>query len=128
MRPLLHPPIEAVTVEGILHALAEPDRVAIYAQIAGSGCAQICADFLHMTEREIPKSTLSQHFKVLREAGLIRSVRQGVEMKNTTRCAELQQRFPGLVVSILQAHKIQLGQASRPARRRKAAARLAPAK
>jgi DNA-binding transcriptional ArsR family regulator len=127
MRPLLHPPVEAVTVEGILHALADPVRVAIYARIAGSGCAQICADFLHMTERDIPKSTLSQHFKVLREAGLIRSVRQGVEMKNTTRCAELEQRFPGLVPSILQAHRIQLGQNGRPAFRRRGARRLAPA-
>jgi len=128
MRPLLHPPIEAVTVEGILHALAEPARVAIYAQIAGSGCAQICSDFLHMTERDIPKSTLSQHFKVLREAGLIRSVRQGVEMKNTTRCAELEQRFPGLMMSILRAHKLQLGQGGRPAPGRKAARRAALAR
>jgi DNA-binding transcriptional ArsR family regulator len=128
MRPLLHPPIEAVTVEGILHALAEPVRVAIYAQIAGSGCAQICSDFMHMPEREVPKSTLSQHFKVLREAGLIRSVRQGVEMKNTTRCAELEQRFPGLVPSILKAHKTQLGSSSRPAARRRVSGRSAAAK
>jgi DNA-binding transcriptional ArsR family regulator len=34
----------------------------------------------------IPKSSLSQHFKALREAGLIRSERHGVEMRNTSRC------------------------------------------
>ena len=55
-------------------------------------------------ERVIPKSSLSQHFKVLREAGLIRSERHGVEMRNYSRCAEIDQRFPGLLVSILTAY------------------------
>jgi len=35
MRPLFHPSIEDVTVEGILHALSDPVRVAIFADIAG---------------------------------------------------------------------------------------------
>jgi DNA-binding transcriptional ArsR family regulator len=52
----------------------------------------------------IPKSSLSQHFKVLREAGLIRSERQGVEMHNTSRCTEVEGRFPGLVAAIINAH------------------------
>jgi len=42
MRPLIHPPIEDVTVEGILHALSDPVRVAIYAQLAGADCAAMC--------------------------------------------------------------------------------------
>ena len=33
MRPLFHPSIEEITVEGILHALSDPVRVAIYADI-----------------------------------------------------------------------------------------------
>jgi hypothetical protein len=33
MKPLFHPSIENVTVEGILHALSDPVRVAIYADI-----------------------------------------------------------------------------------------------
>ena len=40
-----------------------------------------------MSERTIPKSTLSQHFKALRDAGLIRGERRGIEMHNTSRCA-----------------------------------------
>lgn len=55
-------------------------------------------------DRVIPKSSLSNHFKVLRESGLIRSERQGVEMRNQTRCAELDERFPGLIGSILVAY------------------------
>jgi hypothetical protein len=50
MRPLFHPSIEDVTVEGILHALSDPVRVAIYAQIVGSECPRICSNFLQMSE------------------------------------------------------------------------------
>jgi DNA-binding transcriptional ArsR family regulator len=69
MRPLLHPAIDDITVEGILHALSDPVRVAIYADIVGSACSQICSHFSTVSDRTIPKSTLSQHFKALREAG-----------------------------------------------------------
>jgi len=107
MRPLLHPSIDDVTVEGILHALSDPVRVAIFAQIVGSDCSRICSNFLKVSEKIIPKSTLSQHFKALREAGLIRGERQGVEMHNTPRCAEIEKRFPGLIAAIVNAHNVQ---------------------
>src|SRR5271168_882401 len=107
MRPLFHPSIDDVTVEAILHALSDPVRVAIFADIAGSGCAQNCSNFVNVGEKPIPKSTLSQHFKALREAGLIRGERQGVEMQNTSRCAEIDKRFPGLIAAIVNAHYIQ---------------------
>jgi DNA-binding transcriptional ArsR family regulator len=108
MRPLFHPSIEDVTVEAILHALSDPVRVAIFAQIVGSDCSRTCSNFLNISEKTIPKSTLSQHFKALREAGLIRGERQGVEMHNTPRCAEIENRFPGLIAAIVNAHKVQL--------------------
>jgi len=120
MRPLVHPAIEDITVEGILHALSDPARVAIYAQIAGSDCSRTCSNFLQLSERAIPKSTLSQHFKALREAGLIRSERRGVEMHNTSRCEELQKRFPGLIAAIIGAHIIQSDAKSKPSLRRPA--------
>jgi DNA-binding transcriptional ArsR family regulator len=113
MRPLFHPSIEDVTVEGILHALSDPVRVAIFADIASSGCSQNCSTFLNVSEKTIPKSTLSQHFKALREAGLIRGERQGVEMQNTSRCVEIDQRFPGLIPAIVNAHNIQSREQSR---------------
>ena len=121
MRPLFHPSIEDVTVEGILHALSDPVRVAIFSQIVASGCPQNCSDFLTISEKAIPKSTLSQHFKALRDAGLIRGERVGVEMRNTSRCAEIDQRFPGLIRAIVKAHKVQLEKKARAGkvRRRK---------
>jgi DNA-binding transcriptional ArsR family regulator len=108
--------MEDVTVEAILHALSDPARVAIFADIAAASCPQNCSTFLKISEKSIPKSTLSLHFKTLREAGLIRSERQGVEMRNTSRCAELQKRFPGLILSIVNAHKVQSEQAGRAAK------------
>lgn len=127
MRPLLHPSIENITVEGILHALSDPVRVAIYADVVSSGCSQNCSAFLAVIDKPIPKSTLSQHFKALREAGLIRGERRGVEMHNISRCAEIEARFPGLVPSILHAHAIQV---SEKARSKKSASRkhASPAK
>jgi DNA-binding transcriptional ArsR family regulator len=117
MRPLVHPSIENVTVEGILYALSDPLRVAIYADIVGQDCPQNCSTFLMVRDQLIPKSTLSQHFKILRENGLIRSERHGVEIRNSSRCNEIERRFPGLIRAIVNAHMIELeeSQAKKPA-------------
>jgi DNA-binding transcriptional ArsR family regulator len=115
MRPLFHPAISDVSVEGVLHALSDPVRVAIYADIVGSECSQSCSSFLRVSEKPIPKSTLSQHFKILREAGLIHSERCGVELQNSSRCAEIEKRFPGLIRAILNAHNLQLEEKTRAA-------------
>jgi DNA-binding transcriptional ArsR family regulator len=113
MRPLYHPSVEDITVEAILHALSDPVRVAIFAQIAGSDCSRNCSNFLNVSDKAIPKSTLSLHFKALREAGLIRGERRGVEMHNTSRCSEIDKRFPGLIAAIVNAHKVQSEQKPR---------------
>jgi DNA-binding transcriptional ArsR family regulator len=107
VRPLFHPSLEDITVEGILHALSDPVRVAIYADIVAQECSQNCSMFLNISDKAIPKSTLSQHFRALREAGLIRGERRGIEMHNTSRCAEVEERFPGLLRAIVNAHSIQ---------------------
>ena len=107
VRPLFHPSLEDITVEGILHALSEPVRVAIFADIVAQECSHNCSMFLSVSDKAIPKSTLSQHFRALRDAGLIRGERRGVEMYNTSRCAEIEERFPGLLLAIVNAHTIQ---------------------
>ena len=104
VRPLHHPAARDVTVEGILHALSDPVRLQIFAGIQAASCPQICSQFLVVAKKELPKSTLSQHFKILREAGLIRSERKGVEMHNTTRCDELEERFGPMIEAILSAY------------------------
>jgi DNA-binding transcriptional ArsR family regulator len=104
MRPLFHPAIEDIRPEAILYALSDPERVAIFAQIAGAGSSGNCSALSSLGERVIPKSSLSQHVKVLREAGLIRCERHGVEMSNHSRCSEVDDRFPGLIAAVLTAY------------------------
>jgi DNA-binding transcriptional ArsR family regulator len=106
MRPLHHPAAGDVTVEGILYALSDPVRARIFATIAGSPTPFTCSNFRQLHDRTLPKSTLSQHFKILRETGLIRSERKGVEMHNTARCTELAKRFGRLIESILAAYAL----------------------
>jgi hypothetical protein len=48
---------------------------------------------------------LSQQFKILREAGLIRSERKGVELHNRTRCAEIEDKFGPMINAIIEAYK-----------------------
>jgi DNA-binding transcriptional ArsR family regulator len=73
----------------------------IYAEMATSECPLNCSNFRQVDNRTLPTATLSQHFKILREAGLIRSERKGVEMDNTTRCAELKEHFGDMLTAIL---------------------------
>jgi len=79
----------------------------MYADIVAQECSHNCSMFLTVSGKAIPKSTLSQHFRALREAGLIHGERRGVEMHNTSRCAEIEKRFPGLIRAIVNAHAIQ---------------------
>jgi DNA-binding transcriptional ArsR family regulator len=104
MRSLFHPAIEDVRPEAILHALADPDRASIFARITRDGCVEACSAVSAVGDRVIPKSSLSSHFKVLREAGLVRSERRGVEMRNHSRVAEVEARFPGLLSAIMNAY------------------------
>ena len=118
MKPLIHPAAGDITVEGILHALCDPVRAELFARLACAEMPQTCSGVLGECGASVPKSTLSQHFKVLRDAGLIRSERKGVEMLNTSRIEEVEKRFPGLLPAILAAHKAQARGAAARARRR----------
>ncbi len=99
-RPFVHPSAEDISLEGVLYALADPHRLAIIRLLAG------CSGNLNCTAAapcDMPKSTLSHHFKLLREAGLIRSERNGTQVINTVRRDDLEKRFPGLLATILKS-------------------------
>lgn len=104
MRPLYHPAIKDITVQSILHALSDPVRVHIYMDLARSECTKNCTTFHSINDMQLPKSTLSQHFKILREAGLIFSERKGVEMHNRTRCDELRPIYGNMIKGIIEAY------------------------
>lgn len=81
---------------GVLYALSDPMRLAIVRSIAANG-EQPCGTF----NLPLAKSTLSHHFKVLRENGVIRMKPQGKQIINSLRQDELDRRFPGLLDAIL---------------------------
>jgi DNA-binding transcriptional ArsR family regulator len=114
MRPIFHPAIEDVSPEAILHALSDPNRAAILVNIMQEGGGKPCSSVASLGDRVIPKSSLSSHFKILREAGLIRSERHGVEIRNHLRLAEVNLRFPGLVGAIIDAYASKPGRDSNP--------------
>lgn len=108
MKPLIHPAIENVPVEAILYALADPVRAALFGEIMAAACSKNCITLASVVQKPIPKSTLSQHMRILREAGLIRSERHGTEIRNTNRCEEMEARYPGLLTAIMSAHAMQI--------------------
>ena len=109
MKPLVHPAIEDVPIETILHALSDPVRTALFFQIFHQECPSNCTRLVSVLDQAIPKSTLSGHMRILREAGLVRGERHGVEMRNSSRYDEVEARYPGLLLAIGNAHAIGLG-------------------
>src|ERR1700761_5693382 len=109
MRPLMHPPAEEMTVEGILYALSDPVRVRIFTDLMSSACAKNCTALASLNATPLPKSTLSQHFKILREAGLIRSERKGVELQNSSRWEEYGKKFGPMITGIITAYAAEIG-------------------
>jgi DNA-binding transcriptional ArsR family regulator len=98
MRTILHPPIEQIALSQVLYALSDPVRLDVVRQLACDGEATCNA--LHCGR---PKSSMSHHFRVLREAGLIRTRTDGPAHMNVLRRDELEQRFPGLLTAVLAA-------------------------
>ncbi|HXL64401.1 MAG TPA: helix-turn-helix domain-containing protein [Xanthobacteraceae bacterium] len=112
-RPLTHPHMDDVTVAGILHALSDPVRIGIVNKLLKAPAGMNCTETTLKLKLAMPKSTCSQHYRILREAGLIVSERRGVDLSSRVRAAELDARFPGLLASILKSYK---KETSRPAR------------
>lgn len=98
MRELPHPPRECLELTQVLHALADPIRLCIVRQLA-RGDDLPCGTFCEWA----PKSTMSHHFKVLRQAGIIRQRNEGTSCFNRLREADLNARFPGLLRAVLEA-------------------------
>lgn len=95
---LLHPRRDEIQLAGVLHALSDPMRLRIVAALA-SGGEHACNSF----DLPVVKSTCTHHFRVLREAGVIRQRLEGTTRLNSLRSADLEERFPGLVDAVLHA-------------------------
>jgi DNA-binding transcriptional ArsR family regulator len=96
---IAHPTREEIELGEVLHALSDPVRLSIVSALAASGDEPSCGSF----DVPVSKSTCTHHFRVLREAGVIRQRQQGTARLNTLRTQDLDARFPGLLGTILDA-------------------------
>ena len=95
---LAGPATRDIEIAAVLHALSDPLRLRIVGRLS-QGEELTCGGF----DLPITKSTCSHHFRVLREAGVIRQRVHGKSKLNQLRRAELDERFPGLLDSVLRA-------------------------
>lgn len=99
MKQYAHPAKEEIQLTAVLHALSDPVRLSVVQCLALSPCAKSCSSF----ETPVHKSTMSHHMRVLREAGIIHIRTEKTFSYISLRCMELEERFPGLLSSVLEA-------------------------
>ncbi|MCU0565110.1 MAG: metalloregulator ArsR/SmtB family transcription factor [Oculatellaceae cyanobacterium Prado106] len=99
MRLIYHPDQKDLSLASVLYALGDPVRLEIVQQLSRQGDQPCCL----LSKTAIAKSTLSHHFKVLRESGVIYSRKEGTQLINSLRREDLEVRFPGLLDAVLRA-------------------------
>jgi DNA-binding transcriptional ArsR family regulator len=94
------PAAEDIRLTDVLQAMSDPSRLTILRVIA-DGAWHSCG-----TETwglELQKSTLSHHYKILRQAGLIEFRMRGRNKDTRLRRSVIESRFPGLLDGVLTA-------------------------
>jgi DNA-binding transcriptional ArsR family regulator len=98
MREPHHPGRRELKLSAVLHALSDPARLEIVRRLA-AGDEPPCGTF-HLG---LSKATLSHHFRVLRESGVVRTRPDGRKRLLSLRVDDLEARFPGLLHAVLAA-------------------------
>jgi DNA-binding transcriptional ArsR family regulator len=92
MEDLGHPSLDQINLDEVFCALGDSKRLAIVRRLLDAGelsCKCLCGDN--------SKSTLSHHFRVLRNSGITRTRICGTHRWISVREKELENRFPGLL-------------------------------
>jgi DNA-binding transcriptional ArsR family regulator len=87
---------EHLDLFAVLNAFADPIRLTIVAQLDETDDLE-CGTF----DVPVTKSTLSHHFRVLRESGVVATTKSGTRSLNRLRRIELNAAFPGLLDAVL---------------------------
>lgn len=100
---LAHPGEDAVELTAVLSALAEPVRLTIVHTVGdfGSEGGMACLDVWEKSGLTATKSTMSHHYKVLREAGLVVMWWVGAKKHVRLRRELVDVRWPGLLDAVL---------------------------
>lgn len=93
-----HPEREQFRLENVLFALGNPLRLAIISTLA-EGQEMSCNA---LRPADVAKSTMTHHWRVLRDSGVIWQRPQGRENMISLRKEDLDSRFPGLLDTLLQ--------------------------
>jgi DNA-binding transcriptional ArsR family regulator len=99
MRPPHHPSCRELELSDVLHALSDPARLEIARRLA-AGEEWSCSSF----DLGLSKATLSHHFRVLREAGVVKTRVEGRKRLQSLRREDLDACFPGLLEAVLNGH------------------------
>lgn len=92
------PDTNTLELTRVLHALSDPVRLKIVQQLSCQG-AMACRA---AAGPDVPKATLSRHFKTLRSAGVVETTKDASgQYTSRIRTACLEERFPGLLASVL---------------------------
>jgi DNA-binding transcriptional ArsR family regulator len=98
-RHLSHPTRSEIELPAVLHALSDPVRLEIVRALSECGGERRCGTF----DVPVTKSTLTHHFRVLREAGVIWQRQEGTARLTRLRVEDLEARFPGVLEPLLRA-------------------------
>jgi DNA-binding transcriptional ArsR family regulator len=96
MRAFRHPRADEIELTRVLYALSDPVRLSVVRQLAREGEATCAA-----LDGGRPKSSMSHHFRVLRDAGVVHTRTDGPAHINGLRRADLDRLFPGLLAAVL---------------------------
>jgi DNA-binding transcriptional ArsR family regulator len=97
-----HPDRDEIDLSAVLHALSDPQRRGIVAELAASEVPRPCGSFAPA----ITKSTRTHHFRVLREAGLVEQWKEGTSKMSRLRRDDIDARYPGLLDSVLSSQAV----------------------
>ena len=94
---LHHPDRSDIELTAVLHALSDPHRLEIVRRLSKDSEPRACGTL----DFGVTKSTMTHHFRTLREAGVIRQERVGTTKLTELRRGDLEARFPGLLDAVL---------------------------
>jgi DNA-binding transcriptional ArsR family regulator len=93
---LHHPDVAEIALVDVLAALGHPTRLEAVRKLA-NGEEKFCGEVVP----DVPKSSMTHHWRALRESGIIRQRRSGRKLYLTLRRDDLDARYPGLLDLLL---------------------------
>ncbi|MFH8933087.1 ArsR/SmtB family transcription factor [Streptomyces griseosporeus] len=94
-----HPDRDQIRIDGVLSALGSPVRLAVV-RVLDAGGEHNCTSVLKVLGITA-KSTMTHHWRVLRESGVIWQHPSGRENLLSLRRDDLDARYPGLLDAVL---------------------------